>query len=630
MAEKLDFIDRHYLSAFEKLEVDSEIRMQKPFEKTRDLVMEYPVAENESEKDNAYLAYSVVVGDAMDTLTGTAFEVLDYALLSAPGAPLKKALLDAGIGSDIYGSYGDGIRQPYFEIVAKGTEADKKEQFLSVIRDTLKELVEKGIDKKSLEAGINCMEFRYREADFSSYPKGLMYSLAFLGTWLYSDEKAFVSAQVLPVFDKLKSLTGKGYFEELVQKYLLDNPHSSVITLIPSPGLAARKEKALAQKLQEHLEGLSLEEREELVRKTKALEEYQEAPESEGAEKCIPMLKREDIKKEAAGFYNEPLDVDGSLFLYHQVPTNGIGYLDLLFDLKGLAPEKVPYLGLLKSVLGYVDTAGYAYGDLTNEINAQTGGIQCGVEVFEQADSIEDYKAFFSLRGKVMYPRIDVLFKMAREILNTSRLNDTKRLYEIIAEVKSRAQANLVSGGHSTAVLRASSYSLPMAAFQDAMSGIAYYQFIEKLEQEFEQRKEEIVENLELLTREILRPENLSVSYTGERESLDQVRKQVKVLRQTLHTEEMEPSQAKMPCVKKNEGFMTSGQVQFVAQTGNFRKKRPVLSRGVKYPQSGAELRLSLDQSPRKRRSLRMYVRIPQKRRKLFCILPRSSSETDA
>ena len=238
-----------------------------------------------------------------------------------------------------------------------------------------------------------------------------------------------------------------------------------MITLIPSRGLAARKEKALAQKLQERLEGLSLEEREELVRKTKALEEYQEAPEPEGAEKCIPMLKREDIKKEAAGFYNEPLDVDGSLFLYHQVPTNGIGYLDLLFDLKGLAPEKVPYLGLLKSVLGYVDTAGYTYGDLTNEINAQTGGIQCGVEVFEQADSIEDYKAFFSLRGKVMYPRIDVLFKMAREILNTSKLNDTKRLYEIIAEVKSRAQANLVSGGHSTAVLRASSYSLPMRRF---------------------------------------------------------------------------------------------------------------------------------------------------------------------
>ena len=265
--------------------------------------------------------------------------------------------------------------------------------------------------------------------------------------------------------------------------------------------------------------------------------------------------------------------MDGSLFLYHQVPTNGIGYLDLMFDLNGLAPEMVPYLGLLKSVLGYVDTAGYTYGELSNEINAETGGIQCGVEVFEKADSIEDYRAFFSLRGKVMYPKIDVLFKMAREILNTSKLDDTKRLYEIIAEVKSRAQANLVSAGHSTAVLRASSYTLPMAAFQDAMAGIAYYQFIEKAEQEFEQRKNEIVEKLKALTVQILRPENLSVSYTGEEESLEQVQKQVKALKLTLHTESAEFSSEAMPLEKKNEGFMTSGQVQFVAQAGNFRRK---------------------------------------------------------
>ena len=573
MAEKLAFIDEHYLSHFDRLDVNSEIPVQKPFSEMRDLQMEYPVAENESEKDNAYLAYNVTAGNASDVLTGTAFEVLDYALLSAPGAPLKKALLDAGIGMDIYGSYGDGILQPYFEIVAKGTEPDRKEKFVSVIRSTLADVVRNGIDRKALEAGINCMEFRYREADFSSYPKGLMYSLAVLGTWLYDDEKAFAQVQALPVFEKLKSLISERYFEGLVEKYLLDNPHGSVITLVPSKGLAARKEQALAEKLEKYLNSLSMDEREELVRRTKALEEYQEAPEAEGAKKCIPMLKRGDIRKEAGKFYNQPLDVDGSLFLYHQVPTNGIGYLDLMFDLNGLAPEMVPYLGLLKSVLGYVDTAGYTYGELSNEINAETGGIQCGVEVFEQADSIEDYRAFFSLRGKVMYPKIDVLFKMAREILNTSKLDDTKRLYEIIAEVKSRAQANLVSAGHSTAVLRASSYTLPMAAFQDAMAGIAYYQFIEKAEQEFEQRKNEIVEKLKALTVQILRPENLSVSYTGEEESLEQVQKQVKALKLTLHTEPAEFSSEAMPLEKKNEGFMTSGQVQFVAQAGNFRRK---------------------------------------------------------
>lgn len=573
MAEKLEFIDEHYLSAFEKLEVDSALPLQPAFTERKELQLEYPVSESENEEGNAYLAYSTVVGDASDELTAMAFEVLDYALLSAPGAPLKQALLDAQIGMDVYGSYDDGILQPYFDIVAKGTDPDKKEKFVEIIRTTLEDIVKNGIDKKALKAGINYMEFRYREADFSAWPKGLMYGLDIFGSWLYSDEKAFSHVKLIPVFEKLKALSGERYFEDLIQKYLLDNPHGSVITLVPSKGLAARREKALEEQLQAKLEKMTQEEKETLVEKTKALVEYQEAEEEPGSEKCIPMLKREDIKKEAAGFTNEELDVSGSLFLYHEVPTNGISYLDLMFDLKNLDPEDVPYLGLLKSVLGFVDTAHFSYGELSNEINAETGGISCGVEVFDRADSTEEYKAVFSVRGKVMYPRIDVLFRMIREILNTSKLDDGKRLYEIIARVKSRAQANLVSAGHSTAVLRGASYSSPMAAFQDEMAGVGYYQFIEKLEKEFDSRKEELVKKLTALMTEILRPELLCVSYTGERESLDTVMKQVKALKDTLHTEAAEASSKPMSCEKKNEGFTTAGQVQYVARTGNFRKK---------------------------------------------------------
>ena len=573
MAEKLEFLDEHYLSAFEKLEIDSSIPMQPAFEKRRDLTMEYPISESENSEGNSYLAYSTVVGEAADTLTAVAFEVLDYALLSAPGAPLKQALLDAGIGMDVYGSYDDGIRQPYFDVIAKGTDPDKKDRFLEIIQSTLTNIVKNGVNKKTLQAGINYMEFRYREADFSSWPKGLMYGLDIFGSWLYSDEKAFSHVQILPVFEKLKSLLNQGYFEELIQKYLLDNPHGSVITLVPSKGLAARREQALAEKLQKQLEGMTEEERNGLVEKTKSLVAYQESEEEPGSEKCIPMLKREDIKKEAAGFTNQELDVDGSLFLYHEVPTNGIAYLDLMFDLKKLSPKKVPYVGLLKSVLGYVDTEHYSYGELSDEINAQTGGIASGVEVFDRVDSIDEYKAAFSVTGKAMYSNIDVLFRMIREILNTSKLSDTKRLYEIIARVKSRAQANLVSAGHCTAVLRGASYSSPMAAFQDAMSGVAYYQFIENLEKEFDSRKEELVHTLKELMVEILRPEYLCVSYTGERETLDEVMGQVKALKMTLHTEPVKTSSEPMHCVKKNEGFTTSGQVQYVARTGNFRKK---------------------------------------------------------
>ena len=573
MEEKLAFLDEHYLSHFDYLDVDSVIQEQKAFGACQDVTLEYPVAENEGEEDNTYLSYNMVVGNAADSQMAMAFEVLDYALLSAPGAPLKQALLDVKAGKDVYGSYDDGILQPYFTVIAKGSNPDRKEEFVSVIRQVLGDIVKNGIDKKAVEAGINYFEFRYREADFSSYPKGLMYSLDILGDWLYEKGNPFAQVQQLTVFEKLKKAVNEGYFEELIRKYLLENPHGCIMTLIPKKGLAAQREKELEEKLEAYRSSLSEEQLDAMVEKTKALEAYQEAGEDPKALECIPMLKRSDIKREAAKIINEELTVDDSLFLYHDVCTNGIGYVDLMFKTDSIAPEQIPYLGLLKSVLGYVDTENYTYGELFNEINANTGGINCGVEVFDRADSTEEFQAMFSVRGKALYTKMDFLFKMIGEILNSSKLEDTKRLYEIVASVKSRAQVNLTGAGHSTAVLRAAAYSSPMAAFQDEMAGIGYYQFIEKLEKDFEQRKEETVEELCKLMKKILRPENFMISYTGERESLETVQKLAGAVKAGLGTEPVEKSEEKLTCTKKNEGFKTSGQVQYVAQTGNFKKK---------------------------------------------------------
>jgi Zn-dependent M16 (insulinase) family peptidase len=573
MAEKLDFIDKHYLSQFDALEVDSKIAAQEAFDTCKDLVQKYPVAENEGEEDNTYLSYNMVTGTATDATLCMAFEVLDYALLSAPGAPLKKALLDAKIGKDIYGSFDDGILQPYFTIIAKGANPDKKDEFVSIIRKVLSGVVEKGIDKKAVEAGINYLEFRYREADFSSYPKGLMYSLDILGDWLYEDAAPFSQVQQLKVFEELKQAIGTGYFEGLIQKYLLDNTHGSILTLVPEKGLAARREKELEEKLENYRQSLSPEELETMVEQTKALEAYQEEEEDPENLKCIPMLKRSDIKREVDSFINEEIALDDSLFLYHDVCTNGIGYVELLFELKNFAPQKVHYLGLLKSVLGYVDTAHYTYGELFNEINASTGGIMCGIEVFDRVDTEDEFRAMFSVRGKALYPKMGFLFGMIDEILSTSKLEDVGRLHEIIAQVKSRAQASLVSSGHATAVLRASSYASSMAAFQDEMAGIGYYHFIEKLEKEFDQKKDEIVKELRQLMKEIFRPENFTVSYTGERESLENLKELSLSIKKKLCTEPVAIFDEKIQCEQKNEGFKTAGQVQYVAQVGNFRKK---------------------------------------------------------
>lgn len=573
MEEKLEFIDSHYLSAFDSLAIDSQIRDQEAFAQVKDIQKNYPVSEDEGEEDNTYLSYNMVVGEAADINLSLAFEVLDYALLSAPGAPLKQALLDAKIGKDIYGSFEDGIKQTYFSIVAKGANLSQKEEFVKVIRDTLTKIMEEGIDKKAVTAGINYYEFRFREADFSSYPKGLMYGLDILSSWLYDDTKPFCEVQLLEGFEFLKKALEEGYFEDLIRKYLLDNTHGAILSLVPEKGLAAKRDKELEEKLENYRESLSDEELTRMVENTKALEAYQESEEDPEALTCIPMLSREDIKKEITGLTNEEHYVDDSLFLYHDVCTNGIGYADLLFEIHDFDVNTVHYLGLLKSVLGAVDTENYSYGELFNEVNARTGGISYGIEVFDDAQDTDAFRAMFAVRGKALYPEMDFMFSMIREVLTTSKLTDTKRLYEIIARVRSRAQASLASAGHSTAVLRGASYASPMAAFQDEMAGIGYYQFIEKLEKDFDSCKDEIVKNLRKVMEEVLRPENFCVSYTGERESLDTVKTQAAEIKKVLFNGQKPEPVKQAPCVKKNEAFKTSGQVQYVAQNGNFRKK---------------------------------------------------------
>ena len=166
-------MDEHYLSKYDETVIDSAIPKQKAFDTVKELIMEYPVSENEPEEENSYLSYNIVAGNSLDVEQNTAFDILDYTLLSAPGAPLKQALLDAGMGKDIMGSYEDGIYQPFFSIVAKNADPKKKDEFVALIRSTLEEIVKKGIDKKAILAGINYMEFRFREADLCFLSKGV-------------------------------------------------------------------------------------------------------------------------------------------------------------------------------------------------------------------------------------------------------------------------------------------------------------------------------------------------------------------------------------------------------------------------------------------------------------------------
>lgn len=570
--EKLRFLDEEYLSHYEELKVDSEIPLQPAFSQIAQVTAEYPISENEEEKEHTYLSYNRVVGTALDVKLCTAFEILDYALLSAPGAPLKKALLDAKIGKDIYGSFEDGIYQPYFSVIAKESDPQKKEEFEKIIQETLRKLVREGIDRKALDAGINFYEFRYREADYSSFPKGLIYGLDILETWLYDENQPFSAVSKLAVYDELKKERDTGYFEKLIETYLLDNTHGSSLMLLPKKGLTKERDRQTAKKLKEYKSSLTNEELQVLAERTKSLQQYQEAPEDPEAQKCIPMLSREDIRREAGHFFNEECWVGDTLLLWHDIVTNGIGYLDLQFDIRQIPQELLCWLGLLKGVLGYVDTEHYTYGELFNEINAGSGGISCGIEVYENSREKLGFLPMFGIRAKALYPQLPFVFRMIEEILFGSKLEDTKRLYEIVAQLKSRGETSLMGNGHGTAVLRASSYDSPMAWFQEQIAGITFVHFLEDLEKNFEEKKEQVTDNLRKLTKMIFRPENLKVSYTAQADQRQAVTEQIKLLKEKLCTEPVEKSGFVPCCEKKNEGFQTAGQVQYVAQTGNFKK----------------------------------------------------------
>lgn len=574
VAEKLRWLDEEYLSHYKKITIDSAIREQKPFAKPVELVKKYPISSTETEEDNTYLSYNLVVGTVLDKKLYLAFDILDYALVSAPGAPVKKALLDAGIGKDITGGYDSGTMQPIFSFIAKNANGSQKEEFLSVIRETLKQQVKDGIDKKALLAGINGSEFRYREADFGQFPKGLLYGIQCLDSWLYDDMQPFMHLEASETYRFLKEQVKTDYFEQLIQTYLLDNPHASVVVIEPEKGLNAKKEEQLAKKLAAYKESLSKEEIQQLIADTKHLKQYQEEPSPREELEKIPMLRREDMKREAAPLINQEREVDGVTVIHHSMFSNGIAYLRFLFDIRDFAVEDIPYVGLLKYVLGYVDTEHYGYAELSNEINIHTGGIGCSFGVYPHMSGEEQMKVMFEVKTKVLMEELPEAGKLITEMIKTSVLSDEKRLLEILGQLKSRLQASLSSVAHSVASMRAMSYFSRAAYYQDAVGGILFEQKIADLAEHFEEKKADLIAKLEELTRKIFTPERMLVSVVCEEKDFVAVGREIGQLKQALYPSEGTAVRNLPPLVleQKNEGFTDASKVQYVARTGNFKR----------------------------------------------------------
>lgn len=571
MEERLEYMDREYLSNYDAITVDSEIALQKPFDKMNEVSIDYSVTEKEGTDNKTYLAYNILVGDSLDTKLNTAMTVLCQALFSIPGAPVKQALIDAGIGDDISGSFDADVRQSVINIVAKNTNADKKDTFLKIIRDSLTEICEKGIDKNSIIAGINSAEFQYREADFGRFPKGLMYGLNVMGSWIYDENKPFIHIALNDIYTELRNAVETGYFEQLIKDKILNNPHTSLVMLNPVVGLTAINDRKVADKLAAYKATLSKDEIDAIVANTKALKEYQSEPSTEEELRSIPLLRREDISEDIVPYINDFATIKGVKLVHHDIYTNGIGYITLSFGMDGIEDEELPYVGLLNKVFAYVDTKRHSFFDLSNEIDMYTGGIECSIEGYTDINTAKTQNRF-NISCKALVEKFPTACALLDELINDTIYSDTKRLKEVLLETKSRMQARFTAAGHSTAVAEAMSQIGEAGKIASITKGLDFYNFVCGVLDDYEAQKDAVVAKLSEVAHKVYNRSKLVISLTGDDEVYVRVNAAVEGLIDRVKVQNISEVERHIEFKKERIGYKTASMVNYVARVGNFTK----------------------------------------------------------
>ena len=570
VVERLEWLDKEYLSLYDYKKVNSEINKQPAFDEIKNVEAQYSITMDDSQENKTYLSYNRVVGDTLDEMLYQAFDVLDYALVSSPGAPVKQALIDAGIGDDVYGSYDAGILQPVFSFVAKNANASQADEFESIIENTLKEVVKTGINKEALLAGINSSEFKFREADFGQFPKGLLFGLNCLDSWLFDDMKPFIHLECLGTFAKLRKAVDTDYFEKLIQEYLLDNTHGSSVTVKPKRGLGNEREEALAKELSDYKASLSDEEIKKLIEDTEHLKKYQEEPSSDEDLRKLPMLTRADMKKNAMPFSNiedELLDVK---VVRHDIESNGIDYISFLFDAGDFAQSELGYLGFFTNALGLVSTEKYSYTDLANATNIYTGGISTGTASHPDIKDRNNFVFKFEVKLKVLEKNLDKALELMEQMLLTSDFTDTKRLGELVAQIKARLQANLSSSGHLVAAMRSMSSFSRYALYQDELKGIAFYRSICRIEKELSESPKSVSDKLAAIAKKLFARNRMLISFTGNNEAYGNAKPSLEKVIAGFNKMSAVGNQAEVHFNTAKEAFIDASQIQYVAKTGDF------------------------------------------------------------
>ncbi len=569
IADTLAFIDG-YLDEYEETDCRSAIQPQKPFERIVEKQLEYPVSSTEKLEDKTFFSLCFVTGDATDPEQYLALQVLEHLLLETPAAPLKQALLDAGVCKDASGILVESILQPMIGVRISGSNPDQKDRFVKTVYETLEKLVRDGIDKKLIESSINVFEFQLREANYDGYPKGLIYNMKVMDSWLY-DGDPLVHLAYEPVLEKIKTaLTGR-YFEDMISRLLLGNNHQAIVMLKPCQGLEEAKTARLRQELAEFKSGLSEAELNKLIRQTKALRKRQQTPDSPETLAKIPLLAIEDIAPRTESLPLEEKQENGAPVLFHPQFTNRIAYVNLYFNVNTVPQKRLPYLFLLARILGKVSAGQMSYSDLSNEINIHTGGIRFDVSAFSASSTDEEFSPKLLVESKSLIEKLPQMFSLVNDIINTSCYDDEKRLKEVIQETVATWENSITGYGQAFVSNRVLGYFSPVARYTE-YGMLDFYHFVADLEKNFAAKVKEISANLQEVAGLIFTKNNLLTSIALEEEQYPAFQAAFPEFYAGLARRNAQPVQYQFDLSRKNEGLITSGKVQLVAKAANYRR----------------------------------------------------------
>ncbi|CAK9315812.1 unnamed protein product [Citrullus colocynthis] len=517
---------KEYLDMFDASPVSnqSKIEQQRLFSEPVRIVEKYPSGDGGDLKKKHMVCVNWLLSEKpLDLETELTLGFLDHLMLGTPASPLRKILMESGLGDAIVGGgIEDELLQPQFSIGLKGVLDDDIPKVEELILNTFKKLAEEGFDNDAVEASMNTIEFSLRENNTGSFPRGLSLMLRSIGKWIY-DMDPF---EPLKYEEPLKALKAriaaegpKAVFSPLIEKFILNNPHRVTIEMQPDPEKASRDEAAEKEILQKVRESMTEEDLAELARATQELRLKQETPDPPEALKCVPCLCLEDIPKEPIRVPTEIGNVNGVTVLQHELFTNDVLYSEVVFDMSSLKQELLPLVPLFCQSLLEMGTKDLTFVQLNQLIGRKTGGIS----VYPFTSSIrgnDNTCTHMIVRGKAMSGCAEDLFNLMNCILQEVQFTDQQRFKQFVSQSKSRMENRLRGSGHGIAAARMDAKLNSAGWISEQMGGLSYLEFLQTLEEKVDQNWVEISSSLEEIRQSLLSRKNCLVNVTADGKNL--------------------------------------------------------------------------------------------------------------